>query len=62
MGLLLKEKFLTEDIDVSSHSGCCAGSHHWLHIKTTKGSVKTTATKTIPGPHCQDSDLIGLRH
>ena len=46
MGLLLKEKFWTEDIEVSSYSYYSACSHHWLPIKTTKGSVKTTtATK-----------------
>lgn len=53
MDLMLKEKFLTKDIDVSSFSFYCAGSHHWLHIKTTRGSFENNnnnSNKAMPGP------------
>lgn len=61
MSLLLKEKFLTEDIDMPSYSFYCAGTHHWLCNSTTKGSLKKNKNSniTMPGPHCQASHLIG---
>lgn len=38
MSLLLKERILTKDIDVSSYSFYCTCSHYWLYVQTSEGS------------------------